>query len=144
MRTKISLLLTLCWWLTVSLSAQDTPLSAQSPPPAASASSGGHYQQLVRQGFEAMVADSLQRADLLFRQALLEAPEAQANAVIYGQLAAIAERQGKEQEALEDYDIALRLAPQQTSLLLGRASLYLKLGRDDRARADYDAVLTLR
>lgn len=50
------------------------------------------YQQLIRQAFEAMAEDSLTQAELLFRQALHDSPGAQGNGIVYGQLAAIAER----------------------------------------------------
>ena len=102
------------------------------------------YQRLVRQAVTAMEDDSLQQAEILFHQALKEAPAAQGNALIWGHLASIAERTGREKEALDDYQIALGLSPHTMGLLLGRASLYLKLGREDRALVDYNDVLDLR
>ena len=42
------------------------------------------YQQLIRQAFEAMAADSLTQAEMLFRQALHDSPGAQGNAIVYG------------------------------------------------------------
>lgn len=99
---------------------------------------------LIRSAFEALAADSLQQAELLFHQALAEAPQANGNELVYEQLAAIQERLGREQDALESYGTAIGLAPTNLNLKLGRASLYMKLGRYDRARADYDAVLAIQ
>jgi len=99
------------------------------------------YQLLVRQAVTAMEDDSLQLAERLFRQALKESPQAQGNVIIWGHLASIAERTGREEEALEDYRQALLLAPGTKGLLLGRASLYLKMGNESRALADYNEVL---
>lgn len=99
------------------------------------------YQLLVRQAVTAMEDDSLRLAEQLFRQALKESPQAQGNVIIWSHLASIAERTGREDEAMEDYRQALLLAPGTTGLLLSRASLYLKMGNESRALADYNEVL---
>ena len=99
------------------------------------------YQLLVRQAVTAMEDDSLRLAEQLFRQALKESPQAQGNVIIWSHLASIAERTGREDEAMEDYRQALLLAPGTTGLLLNRASLYLKMGNESRALADYNEVL---
>ena len=99
------------------------------------------YQRLIRQAVTAMEDDSLQLAERLFRQALKESPQAQGNVIVWGHLASIAERTGREAEALEDYRQALALAPDTKGLLLGRGSLYLKMGNESRALADYNEVL---
>ncbi len=98
---------------------------------------------LIRSAFEALAADSLSEAERLFRQALVEAPQAAGNELVYEQLAAIQERMGREQEALESYGTAIGLAPTNLNLQLSRASLYMKMEQYDRARADYDAVLAV-
>ncbi len=99
------------------------------------------YQLLVRQAVTAMEDDSLQLAERLFKQALKESPQAQGNVIVWSHLASIAERTGREAEALEDYRQALALAPGTMGLLLNRASLYLKMGNESRALADYNEVL---
>lgn len=117
------------------------PLSAQESVPVPQQEGGGRYHQLVREGITAMEADSLERAEQLLRDALKADPTAQGNAILWGHLAAIEERTGREHEALESYGIALGLSPQTPALLLGRASLYLKLGNEGRALTDYTTLL---
>ncbi len=117
-------------------------VSAHEPTDSVAATGSRVYQQLVRQAVTAMEDDSLRQAELLFRQALKEAPHAAGNVIIWSHLASIAERTGRDQEALEDYRTALNLAPGTTGLLLGRGSLFLKMGNMDRALEDYNAVLT--
>ena len=101
------------------------------------------YDELARRAVTAMEDDSLLVAEDLFKQALKAEPAAPGNAIIWGHLASIAERTGREHEALEQYNIALGLAPQLPALLLGRASLFMKLGNEPRALTDYNEVLTI-
>ena len=99
------------------------------------------YEDLARRAVTAMEDDSLLVAEDLFKQALKAEPAAPGNAIIWGHLASIAERTGREREALEHYNIALGLAPSLPALLLGRASLNMKMGDESRALADYNEVL---
>lgn len=99
------------------------------------------YEQLVRRAVTAMEADSLQLADSLLRAALQEEPAAASNVLLWGHLAGIAERTGREHEALEHYNKALGLAPKSVEMRLCRASLYLKLGNEVAALEDYNTIL---
>ena len=131
---KLIFPLTLLFFLSAALPAQESA-------PLPQHEDAGRYRQLVRDGISAMEADSLERAEQLLRDALRADPTAQGNAILWGHLAAIAERTGREHEALEAYVIALGLSPETPALLLGRASLYLKLGNNERAQTDYTTLL---
>lgn len=99
------------------------------------------YQNLVRNAYRAMSVDSLTLAEAYFVKALEVAPQANGNVVIWGHLAQLAERQGKLQQALQNYQIALGLAPGNVEFLLQRASLYQKLNNPDAALSDYNEIL---
>ncbi|MBQ7444212.1 MAG: tetratricopeptide repeat protein [Bacteroidaceae bacterium] len=99
------------------------------------------YQQLVRRGFDLMAADSLAEAEHTLRQALKAEPAAPGNVLIWAHLAQIAERMGRDAEALDAYNIAIGMSPQGWGLRLNRASLHIKMGDDDRALNDYNEIL---
>lgn len=110
---------------------------------AMTASAQNSYTDLVRQGTDALAADSLQKAELLFRQAMSEYPQLKTNALLFQHIAHIKEAQGKYMEALENYSMGLNLSPTTMGLLMDRASLYMRLDNRDRALVDYSDVLDL-
>ena len=111
--------------------------AAQKPDSTATAT----YRDLVRRGLNLMAADSLSQAETTLRQALKTQPAALGNVLIWGHLAQIAERTGRDAEALEEYNIAIGMAPEGWGLRLNRASLHIKMGDEQRALADYNEIL---
>lgn len=101
------------------------------------------YKELVTRGLHLMEVDSLSAAEASFRQAMLQEPGQKSNALLYRHIGEIQECQGKMHEALESYTTGINLSPSTESLLMHRASLYLRLGNDEQAIADYGKILEL-
>ena len=55
-----------------------------------------HYQTLVKQGMDALAADSLMQAEQYFRQAMHEQPADRSNFLLFRYIGQIQEKQGKE------------------------------------------------
>lgn len=101
------------------------------------------YRDYVQQGLAAMAADSLELAEHLLRQALKADPAQKSNALLFGHIGQIQQRQQRYEEALESYTLGINLSPHTMGLLLDRASLYMRLGREEKALVDYSDVLDL-
>lgn len=99
------------------------------------------YRDYVRMALASLEKDSLETAEGQLREALRLEPNLQSNAILYQYLGRIQERRGQTGEALKSYGQGLDVAPQTESLLLDRASLYMRLKNEDKALADYNAVL---
>lgn len=101
------------------------------------------YQKLVREAMDCLQVDSVDRAEMLIKQALKAEPSLKANAILYEYLGKIAEQKLQYDRALEYYGLGLNVSPTTLSLLLSRASLYMRLDNLKRAQVDYDDVLDL-
>lgn len=101
------------------------------------------YRDSVKQALDAMAADSLSKAEELFRQAMRLEPAQRSNALLFNHIGRIQERRGEYAEALESYTRGLNQSPYTMGILLNRAALYLRLNRLDKALADYSGVLDL-
>ena len=65
------------------------------------------------------------------------------NALLFSNLGTIQRRQRQYEQALESYNFALNIAPRAVPILLNRAAVYMELGRNNLAQADYSLVLDL-
>ena len=101
------------------------------------------YRDLVRMAMEQMEADSLDRAEGLIRQALRKDPGTKANAILYEWLGQIQERRGETDAALQSYSMGLTVSPTTLSLLMDRASLYIRMENEKKALVDCNEVLDL-
>ena len=101
------------------------------------------YDQKVNQAMDAVEADSLAKAEILFKEALKEAPAHASNYLLLSNLGTIQRRIGKQNEALESYSLALNLSPYSVTILLNRASLYLEMDHLDKAYSDYCNVIDI-
>ena len=71
--------------------------------------------------------DSLQQAEELFREALRLDPYNARNALhFFLTLGTVLKRQGKIDEAIDSYTMALNITPYATAILLNRATLYME------------------
>lgn len=109
---------------------------------------GGHlsaqtYDELVGKAMDAIEQDSLQQAELLFKEALRLEPANIKNALLFSNLGTIQRRMGKKKEALESYSLALNKTPFSITMLLNRASLLLDMDYIDKAYVDYCSVLDM-
>lgn len=101
------------------------------------------YNELVEQAMQAVRKDSLKQAEQLFRQALsMDASNAR-NALVFSNLGTVLKRQGRMDEAIDAYTMALNITPYATSILLNRAALYLDRNLPDKAYTDYCNVIDL-
>ena len=91
------------------------------------------YHDLASQAFDASQHDSLQKAEILYKQALEKDPTNRLNSMLFSNLGTVQQRMGKIDEAIESYSLALNLAPQSVMILLNRASLYLQKDLLDKA-----------
>ena len=101
------------------------------------------YNQLIEKAMEYTKRDSLVQAEDLFRQALKSDPKNVRNALLFSNLGTVLKRQGKTDEALEAYTMALNITPYATSILLNRAALYMEKNLLNKAYVDYCNVIDL-
>ena len=101
------------------------------------------YNQLIEKAMEYTKRDSLVQAEDLFRQALKSDPKNARNALLFSNLGTVLKRQGKTDEALEAYTMALNITPYATSILLNRAALYMEKNLLNKAYVDYCNVIDL-
>lgn len=101
------------------------------------------YNELVEEAMACVQKDSLARAEQLFREALKLDPANARNALLFSNLGTVLKRQGKTDEAIEAYTMALNITPYATAMLLNRAALYLEKGLTEKAYLDYCNVIDL-
>ena len=101
------------------------------------------YSELVERAMAYTKQDSLEQAEELYRQALKLDPNNARNALLFSNLGTVLNRQGKREEAIEAYTMALNITPYSTAMLLNRAALYLDSGLFDKAYIDYCNVIDL-
>lgn len=101
------------------------------------------YNTLVERAMDLTQKDSLVQAEQLYRQALKLEPTNARNALLFSNLGTVLKRQGKTDEAIESYTLALNIIPYSTAMLLNRASLYMEKGLTEKAYIDYCSVIDL-
>lgn len=101
------------------------------------------YDSLLRAATQATAADSLQKAESLYRQALRLEPDNAKNALAFSNLGSILKRLKRYDEAIDAYTMALNITPYATAIRMNRGSLYMELGHSDRAYTDFCNVLDL-
>ena len=101
------------------------------------------YQELCDRAVAYTEQDSLPQAETYIRQALKQEPANPHNALLFSNLGTIQRRRRQYERALESYHFALNIAPRAVPILLNRAALYMELGRNNLAQADYSLVLDL-
>jgi len=138
---KQTILLTLLFLVGLHINAQNNTTSSQSTGRGESARVEAEYEKLVEKGISAVKADSLAKAEDLFRQALHLSPKDYRNPLLYGNLAKVQIAMGQKERALTSYDLALNFVPKNVPLLMGRAGLYLEMGNLSKALIDYRNVI---
>lgn len=101
------------------------------------------YNTLVERAMDLTQKDSLVQAEQLYRQALKIEPNNARNALVFSNLGTVLKRQGKTDEAIESYTLALNIIPYSTAMLLNRAALYMEKGLTEKAYVDYCSVIDL-
>ena len=113
-----------------------------------------NYNELVEEAMACAQKDSLARAEQLFREALKLDPKNARNALLFSNLGTVLKRQGKADEAIEAYTMALNITPYATAILLNRAAIpeekearlfrayiYMQRHQYKEARIDYNVLL---
>ena len=110
-KTNTVLLISFLLWLTtLSAAAQTT------------------YDSYIEQALAAAQAKHYDEAIDLFRQALKTAPGDIRNALTYANIAHLQELKGENLKAIENYDMALGIAPLNVPILKAQADLLMTLG----------------
>ena len=84
-----------------------------------------------------------EKAEGYIKQALQKDKDGRNASLLMSNLATVQRYQGKNDEALKNYTIALFMTPNAVTLLRNRASLYLDMDSIDKAYTDYSRVLEL-
>jgi len=82
-------------------------------------------------------------AEAYFTRAIAADPSHPANSMLLSNLATLQRYQGRLDDAIKNYSMALDLTPNSVTLLLNRAAALIESGETERAVADYDRVCQL-
>ena len=99
------------------------------------------YDEWVNRAVKATEADSLSRAVEYLRKAVSADPAHEQNVWVYTNMGYLQCTLQRYDEAMQSYTFALNVAPYHVPALLGRATLYMELGKLELARVDYSLVL---
>ena len=83
------------------------------------------------------------KAEGFLRQAIKSEPGNPNNSLLISNIATIQRFQGKLEEAIKNYSLAIDMTPNAITLLTNRASLYIEANKIDLAIADYQKILTI-
>ena len=106
-------------------------------------SSAQTYLEWAERGLDYAGRDSLPQAEACLKEALRTDPSNVKNALLLSNLGTVQRRQGKREEALESYSLALNITPYSKTILLNHASLCLDMQLTDKAYSDYCTLLDL-
>lgn len=101
------------------------------------------YDELIDASFQFLEKNDLFGAEESLKQALRKEPANPRNVLLLSNLGTIQKGQGKLDEALLSYNLALGRTPDNVALLRNRAKLYTELAEYEKAIADYSALLVL-
>ena len=104
------------------------------------ASKEGELERLLTEADALTVAGEWHKAEMKLREALRLFPGAN-NPLLFYNLGACLLNQGKNEEALETFNIALLRYPESPQILMNRARTYLQLSRLDEAMADVENAM---
>lgn len=82
-------------------------------------------------------------AECCLTRALAADPNHPSNSMILSNLATLQRYQGRLDDAIKNYTMALDITPNAVTLLLNRAAAYLQVGDNDKAMTDYERVRQL-
>ncbi len=99
------------------------------------------YAEWVDKSYDFLEKNDLAMAESCLTTAMRQEPGNPANYALLCNLGTIQRRQGKYQEAVDSYTIALSRQPSDATLLENRASLYAQLGEVEKAVTDYTIIL---
>lgn len=83
------------------------------------------------------------KAETFIKKALKAEPDNNNNSLLLSNLATVQRYQGKMQDAVRNYSLAIYMTPNAVTLLKNRASLYVDIDSVDLAYADYEKIISL-
>ena len=101
------------------------------------------YYELVDSAELCIQEKEWERAEVFIKEALRVQPDNFNNSLLLSNLATVQRYQGRNEDALKNYSIALFMTPNAVTLLKNRASLYLDMDSIEKAYSDYGRVLEL-
>lgn len=101
------------------------------------------YESCIEAGLSAAQEHHYDEAITQFRQALRLSPSDIRNALTYANIARMQEAQGNPLGAIDTYDLALGIAPENVPILKAQASLCLRLGNLSKALLNYSKTLDI-
>lgn len=105
--------------------------------------SAQNYYSMVDSAESYIIDKKWDKAEFFIKKALETEPDNNNNSLLLSNLATVQRYQGKNEEAVKNYSIALYMTPNAVTLLKNRASLYLDIDSVDLAYSDYEKVLSL-
>lgn len=101
------------------------------------------YEDLILKSYEFLDKNDLPAAEAAIREAMRVEPANPANYALLFNLGTVQRRQGKHEDAISSYTIALARDPRNVMILGNRASLYMETGDADNALSDYNLILMI-
>ena len=83
------------------------------------------------------------RAESFFLEAIRSEPGNPSNSLLLSNIATIQRRQGRLNEAIKNYSMAIDLTPNAVTLLLNRAAVYTLIDSIALAQADYERIMKI-
>jgi tetratricopeptide (TPR) repeat protein len=99
------------------------------------------YSEWIESSFQYIDRNRLDSAEIALKNALKKEPDNQMNALLFNNLGTVQRRQGKTEEALRSYTLALIRYPKNSTFLSARASLFSEKGDFKNALLDYNTLL---
>jgi tetratricopeptide (TPR) repeat protein len=99
------------------------------------------YSEWIESSFQYIDENRLDSAEIALKNALKKEPDNQMNAFLFNNLGTIQRRQGKTEDALHSYTLALARYPKNSTFLSARASLFSETGDFKNALLDYNTLL---
>lgn len=101
------------------------------------------YYVLIDSAQQHINSKQWDRAEHFLLEAIRNEPSNPSNSLLLSNIATIQRRQGRLDEAIRNYSMAIDLTPNAVTLLLNRAALYTVIDSIALAQADYERIMTL-
>ena len=101
------------------------------------------YDEWIDSSFVAIESENLKEAEAALLAALRSEPANKRNVLLWSNLGTVQRQQGKHNEAIESYTIALAQNPKSVMLLQNRAALFGEMGKPNDALTDYTSILLI-
>ena len=101
------------------------------------------YFALVDSAQQCIKAEQWQKAERFLLEAIRSEPGNPSNSLLLSNIATMQRRQGRLNEAIRNYSMAIDLTPNAVTLLHNRAAVYVLLDSIARAQADYERIMMI-